>query len=135
MSIFSIVDKSSGAEVYRYASTSKIVWDGFPESGFDYIQLADPDPPPPPIIIPDEWKIYVGPFYDRFGAYKIPILASADPIVQAIIKDCSIRKYIDLYNRKADITAALSMIQAKGYPIDISAILNTKPTEAEVYRG
>lgn len=40
--------------------------------------------------------IDVGPFLDRFGNYKMALLASANPVVQAIIKDVTTRKWIDL---------------------------------------
>ena len=40
--------------------------------------------------------IEVGAFYDRFGDAKVPVLASSDNIVQALVRDTQIRKYIDI---------------------------------------
>ena len=45
---------------------------------------------------PWEWLIDIGPFFDRFGTAKMAVLTSADPGVQAIIKDAQIRKWLDL---------------------------------------
>lgn len=87
---------------------------------------------------PDEWRvspqqnppdagpsiprhITVGAFYDRFGAAKWNILADTDPTVQAVIKDSSVRKYIDLDN--PDLPAGLAIIQSAGHDIDPDAIL------------
>jgi len=68
----------------------------------------------------EDWHISRGAFFDRFAAQKWPILASTDPLVQAVITDCTGRQYIDLRGRAADIGKA--------------AILNTKPTATEVYK-
>ena len=80
-----------------------------------------PEPTPPEDI--NAWWIYVGPFYDRFGDQKWPILASTIPMVGALIKDCSVRKYIDL--KRADLPAALDILIAAGFTIDKTAILTT----------
>lgn len=64
----------------------------------------------------------VGAFFDRFGPLKWTILASSDATVKALIDDCSVRKYIDLDN--PDLPAGLAMLEAAGYAIDASAILN-----------
>ena len=45
---------------------------------------------------PWEWLIDIGAFFDRFGAAKIAVLTSADPGVQAILKDTQVRKWLDL---------------------------------------
>lgn len=81
-----------------------------------------------------DWRISKGAFFDRFGAQKLPILASADLTVQAIILDCTVRQYIDLQGRAADIGAALDILIAKGFAIDKAAILTTQPTDSERYR-
>jgi hypothetical protein len=83
---------------------------------------------------PADWYISKGAFFDRFGALKLPILASADLTVQAIILDCTVRQYIDLQGRAADIGAALDILIAKGFAIDKAAILTTKPTDGERYK-
>lgn len=83
---------------------------------------------------PADWFISRGGFFDRFGAQKLPILASTDPLVQAIVTDCMVRQYIDLRGRAADIGAALDLLIGKGFAIDKTAILETKPAAAEVYR-
>lgn len=82
----------------------------------------------------EDWHISRGAFFDRFAAQKWPILASTDPLVQAVITDCTVRQYIDLRGRAADIGAAMDLLISKGFAIDKSAILTTKPTATEVYR-
>lgn len=70
---------------------------------------------------PEQRHISVGAFFDRFGAQKYPILASAEPVVQALIKDCTVRKYIDL--DRADLPMGLQMIVSAGFAIDPEAVL------------
>lgn len=89
---------------------------------------------PPAVAQPSDWYVSKGAFFDRFGAQKLPILASADLTVQAIILDCTVRQYIDLQGRAADIGAALDILVAKGFAIDKVAILTTQPTESERYK-
>lgn len=59
-----------------------------------------PEPEPAPFTWgqagPEYQWIEVGSFYDRFGPAKIPVLASADATVQALVRDTQVRKYIDL---------------------------------------
>lgn len=64
----------------------------------------------------------VGAFFDRFGPLKWAILSSTDPMVQALVKDCSVRAHIDLDNDQ--LPGGLDMLVAAGYAIDKSAILN-----------
>ena len=78
--------------------------------------------PEPATTAPDPRHISVGAFFDRFGAQKYPILASADPIVQALIKDCTVRKFIDL--DREDLPMGLQMIVSAGFAIDPDAVLS-----------
>jgi len=80
-------------------------------------------PPPPPRYIS------VGSFFDRFGANKWAILADTNPGVQALVKDCSVRKYIDLDN--PELPAGVDMLIAAGHAIDKASILTTPVSETE----
>lgn len=82
-----------------------------------------------------QWKIYVGAFFDRFGEEKLNILASDDPIIQAAIKDCSVRQYIDLCGCKAEMQSLLQYMFSKGFNIDVNTILNLVPTQDEIWKG
>ena len=82
-----------------------------------------------------QWKIYVGAFFDRFGEEKLNILASDDPIIQAAIKDCSVRQYIDLDGRKAEMQSLLQYMVSKGFNIDVNTVLNLVPTQDEIWKG
>ena len=77
--------------------------------------------PTEPIL---DTRISVGAFFDRFKELQIPILASQDPYVQAVIKTASIREYIDL--SREDLPAMLSVIINAGFPIDTAFILSTQ---------
>lgn len=77
----------------------------------------------PSVPVQESWLISVGAFYDRFGTHKWTILASTDLAVQALIKDVSVRKYIDL--QRPDLGAVLDMIIAAGFDIDKDTILST----------
>lgn len=80
---------------------------------------------------PQEIKRYitVGAFYDRFGAEKWEILSSTDPIVQALIKDASVRSYIDL--DRSDLLDALNLIKTKGFDIDPQKIVSDPILDSE----
>ncbi len=85
--------------------------------------------PPEPVYDERVWWIDIGPFFDRFGQHKYAILADTSPVVQALIKDSSVRKYIDL--KRVDLPAGLAMLVNAGHAIDVQAILTTPTAEAE----
>lgn len=93
------------------------------------VELPPAPPQQPDLNDPQLWWIDVGPFYDRFGAQKYPILASTDAVVQAVIKDSSVRQYIDL--KRPDLAQAIDLLISKGFALDKNAILTTPTTEAE----
>ena len=66
--------------------------------------------------------ISVGAFYDRFGVAKYAILADTNPMVQALIKDTSVRAYIDL--DRPDLLMGLQMLVNAGHAIDPVLIIN-----------
>lgn len=72
------------------------------------------EPLPPPLTWdgagPEYWWIEVGSFYDRFGAAKIPVLASPNPTVQALVRDTQVRKYIDL--KRSDVIQFVDFLGA-----------------------
>ena len=71
------------------------------------VQTSDPV-----VIDPCASLIDVGAFFDRFGAYKYPILMSSDGAVQAYVKDVQVRPYIDL--ARVDIAPGLDYLIVKG---------------------
>lgn len=88
-------------------------------------------PPAPPS--PTDWLIDVGPFFDRFGAAKMPLLMSTNTTVQALVKDLQVRKWIDL--QRADVGQGIDALIALGVPgVDAAlktAILTTPVTAEE----
>jgi hypothetical protein len=87
----------------------------YPEG--NYRELVAPEPPAQPEIR----HITVGAYFDRFGNQKWPILSSPDLGVQGLIKDASVRRWIDLDDEQ--LPAGLDMLIAAGFPIDKQAIL------------
>lgn len=93
--------------------------------------VETPEPPAPAAPV-WEWYIDIGPFFDRFGAAKMPVLTSADVGVQAIIKDTQIRKWLDL--RLPEIGQSVQYIASKVPELTTELqdqIVNTKPAEHE----
>ena len=132
MLTFNVIRKSDSQMGYQYTADSALDLVGFEFT--NYYHVIDETPAPIEVKEASEWIIWVGSFFDRFGDYKIPILASIDPVIQAIIKDASVRRYIDLLGRKGELTLALSLLKSKGYTLDVDAILNTKPTPDEIWQ-
>ena len=94
---------------------------------------APPPLPPPPPVNKALWLIDIGPFFDRFGASKMPILSSADVTVRAIVQDVMARKWIDL--QRVDVAQAIDILISKaitGVDAAMKArILTTPVTAAE----
>lgn len=134
MTTYIVTRKSDGQEVYRYNADAPIEWSGMEFATHDHVAEAD-ESVVVATINPDEWRIYVGPFFDRFGVWKLAILSSADSMVQAVIKDCSVRKYIHLHDRRAELLQVIGMLKSKGFAVDDAAILDVKPTEEELFHG
>ena len=85
---------------------------------------------------PDErvtqWLIDVGPFFDRFGAAKMPLLVSTNATVKALIADIQVRKWIDL--KRPDVEQALDVLIALGITnmtTQLKAAILTTPVTAE----
>ena len=72
---------------------------------------------------PEPRHISVGAFFDRFGPAKWAILADGAPAVQAVVKDSSVRKYIDLDS--PDLPMGLAIVQSAGHAIDPEAVLTS----------
>lgn len=81
-------------------------------------------PPVVPIQDPqhEPRTISVGSFFDRFGSAKWAILADTTPTVQAVVKDASVRRHIDLDN--PDLPMGLAIVQSAGHSIDPQAIVS-----------
>ena len=56
------------------------------------------------------WYIDIGPFFDRMGAAKMPVLVSQDATVRALIADLQVRKWVDL--NRSDVAQGLAYVGA-----------------------
>ena len=96
-----------------------------------YREAPAPTPPPAPAPV-WQWYIDVGPFFDRLGAQKMPVLLSADATVKALIADLQVRKWVDL--QRADVAAGLAYIGSVIPAVNSTlrtAILTTPPSKSE----
>ena len=108
-------------------------WTGYEWKDMTYVAPPAPAVVTPPIVVdPCEWLLDLGPFYDRFGAAKMPVLTSPDATVKAIIADCNVRKWIDLQNPDvANGLAYIGTVVAALTPAIQTAILTTPVTAEE----
>ena len=98
--------------------------------------VSNPDEPAPAAPIdPAQWRIWVGSFFDRFGAAKIGILSDPDPLVQAVVKDASVRRYIDLIERRDELAQVIGLLNVKGHAVDAVAVLDVLPVMDEVWHA
>lgn len=112
-----IPDRSTDVPPPQETESLKANWTG---SGWVLVEYTAPPELPAPAQAPRH--ISVGAFFDRFGPLKWAILADTNPQVQAVVKDASVRRYIDLDN--ADLPAGLALMQAAGHAIDAEAIID-----------
>lgn len=105
-------------------------------TGFEWVlaEYTAPTPvaPPEPVLAEWHWLIDIGPFFDRFGAAKMDVLVCPDPAVNAIVRDVSVRKWVDL--KRPDVAQALAYIGSKVAsltPAVQQAILDAVPTDAD----
>ena len=101
---------------------------------YDGQSFAPPAVTPAPVPAnPAEWLIDIGPFFDRFGAAKLAVLAHTDPTVRALVTDLQVRKWIDL--KRADVGLGLDLLISKSIPGVTpalkTAILTTPPAPEE----
>ena len=128
--IYDVIRKTDGTKAYEYQADAPVEWVDFPFVEFDHIKQSPVEAEAQGNTI---WRIYVGAFFDRFGDAKLPILASTDPVVEALIKDASVRQYIALTERRDELLAMIGLLQSKGFDLDPVAILDLEPTADEVW--
>lgn len=129
-----VTRKTDGAEIYRYNADAPIEWSGMEFADHDHVEATPVVTEPATQANPTRWRIYVGSFFDRFGAAKLAILSDPDPVVQAVIKDASVRNYIDLLGRRDELLQVIGLLNSKGHAVDVTAVLDVEPNEDEVWR-
>lgn len=82
------------------AGTLRANWSGYKWIDLPYAAPIIDEPVTPEK--PYKWYLDVGAFFDRFADAKMAVLTSESVIAQSVIRDCQVRKWIDL---KADSTA------------------------------
>lgn len=128
MSTWQVTKRPTGEVVYAYTADEPVEWPGMEFATHNHLLQV---PEAVPETTDADWRIYVGAFFDRFGAEKISILSSEDAVVQALIKDASVRQYIGLRERRDELAQMIGVLVAKGFTLDAAAILDTEPTEDE----
>ena len=131
MSTWQVTERITGEVVYAYTADEPVEWPGMEFATHNHLLQV---PEAVPETTDADWRIYVGAFFDRFGDQKIGILSSEDAVVQALIKDASVRQYIGLRERRDELAQMIGVLVAKGFPLDAAAILDTEPTGAELWQ-
>lgn len=138
MTTFAVIDRATGEKAFDYSSPSglPIDWYGFTQATHDHVPMPDETAPPAPAPVdPARWRIFVGAFFDRFKTAKLAILADPDALVQAAIKDASVRTHIDLLGRRAELLQVIGLLISKGHAVDPAVVLDAEPTDDEVWHG
>jgi hypothetical protein len=106
------------------------------EAGWALVEGEWVEPPPKPPVeeapSKTKWLIDVGPFFDRFGAAKMAVLASTHNTVKAIVQDVMVRKWIDL--QRQDVGQGIDALIALGVPgvtAELKNYILTTPVTAE----
>ena len=128
-----VTRKTDGAEMLRYSAAFAQPVNGFDLVDYEHTEWNPEDPAP--VVDLTRWRIYVGSFFDRFGGAKLAILSDPDPVVQAVIKDASVRNYIDLLGRRDELLQVIGLLNLKGHAVDATAVLDLEPTDDEVWHG
>lgn len=130
MALYKIFN-AGGEHINTIVATQGFVEEHYPDR---FEEIPDTKPPFTWDTVTDTryWWIGVGAFYDRFAGAKIPVLASADPTIQAMVRDTQIRQYIDL--KRPDVSQLVAYI-ADAVPELTEAladsILNAPTTDEE----
>lgn len=147
MPVYSVTRKSDGVEVYRYSADSPVEWSGFEFSTHDHTEVqAQPDVSEP---YGGPWTITKLAFRNRFTQTEkvtIEIAALDDPaapmqqrqlaaMLRANQLDVASAQFIDL--QRPDTRAGVQALEQYGLIAAGRAaeILDTEPTETEVWRG
>ena len=128
MSTWQVTNRLTGEVVYAYTADEPVEWPGMEYSTHNHSRVIETAEEP---STDADWRIYIGAFFDRFGDQKISILASEDAVVQALVKDASVRQYIGLKERRDELAQMIGVLVSKGFALDAAAILDTEPTEDE----
>jgi len=131
MSTWQVTHRLTGEVVYAYTADEPVEWPGMEYATHNHLLQV---PEAVQETTDADWRIYVGAFFDRFGSEKIGILSSEDAVVQALIKDASVRQYIGLKERRDELAQMIGVLIVKGFTLDVTAILDTEPTEAELWQ-
>ena len=119
--IYEILDAQGNVE-NTIVADEQFMLEHYPEGNYRQV-LDTPDQVP---AQPWEWLIDIGAFFDRFGTAKMAVLTSADPGVQAILKDTQIRKWLDL--KLPEVAQSVAYVGTKVPAVTAElqdAILNT----------
>jgi hypothetical protein len=92
------------------------IWNG---RGWSITEISPNDVPVenPPV----QKVILVSEFFDSFEDQKFNVLSSQDPLIRALILDCSVRQNIDLED--SNIVQMVNYIFQIGIPINVNKVL------------
>lgn len=148
MSTFAVIRKSDGREVYRYTSDAPVEWQGFEFATHNHVPVLVPPSSEPPIDV-SPVRISKLAFRNRFTQVEkttIEFAATDNPndppqkrqlaaALRAQLADQRDAVWIDL--KRADTRSGVAQLEALGLIAAGRAkiILDTPPTDEEIYRG
>lgn len=146
MTTYTVIRKADQVEIYRYSHTEPVEWIGMEFATHDHVEVVEAPPPPPP---PPTRYITKLAFRNRFTqAEKVAIEIAALDVPTASLQarslaaalrasqqDLGVAQYIDL--SRVDARAGVQQLEAVGLLAAgrAAVILDTEPTEVEVWRG
>ena len=96
-------------------------------TGVEWVCAVRPAPVAPTEelpLAPEPRYIKVDKFFDRFGAYKWPILSSADLQVKALVTDCMSRLLSGINLDTKDVAMGVAMLRQKNFPVDPALVID-----------
>lgn len=104
------MQKSTGNIVYTYYETEPVEWYDYPFIDYDHVEDDSISLPDYSHYSVELWYIDIGPFFDRFGSAKMPVLINQDVFIRAFIQDAMTRKWIDL--KRQEVADAVEYIMS-----------------------
>lgn len=147
MKIFNVIRKSDNKLIYTYSAESPIEWEGMSFLDFEHVEVATVTVENEPVVQPV--KITKLAFRNRFKPeekIQLELASKDDPtstsnkrkasaVIRVYLDDVNSASFIDL--NRVDTRQGVMALEASGLIGSGRAleILNTPPTEEEIYNG
>lgn len=142
MPTYVVTRKDTGAFAYEYTADAPVEWAGLEFATHDHVEQPPPGASPEPVLAPERWQISKLAFRSRFTPAERAALvltarqnSATGASVQAYLDDVQAAAFIDL--KRADTRAGVLGLEQAGMIAAgrAAVILDTLPTDVELYRG